>query len=67
MKTDMFIGHAVLFKHVVDLFLNEKSLRIVRVNLQLASVTSHRFQKFSTINLFSKAKKQTIWQCMRYF
>ena len=67
MKTDMFIGHAVLFKHVVDLFLNEKSLRIVRVNLQLASLISHRFQKFLTINLFSKAKVQTIWQCMGCF
>ena len=31
-------GHTVLFKHVVNLFLNEKSLRIVRVDLQLASV-----------------------------
>ena len=38
MKIDIFIGQAVLFKHVVNLFLNEKSLRIVRVDLQLASV-----------------------------
>ena len=67
MKIDMFIGHTVLFKHVLNLFLNEKSLRIVRVNLQLASLISHRFQKFFTINLFSKAKVQTIWQCIGYF
>ena len=38
MKIDIFIGHAILFKHVVNLFLNEKSLRIERVDLQLASV-----------------------------
>ena len=38
MKIDIFIGHAVLFKHVVNLFFNEKSLRIVRVDLQLASM-----------------------------
>ena len=38
MKIDIFIGHAILFKHVVNLFLNEKSLRIQRMGLQLASV-----------------------------
>ena len=38
MKIDIFICHAVLFKHVVNLLLNEKSLRTVRVDLQLASV-----------------------------
>ena len=38
MKFDVFLGHAVLFKHVVNLSSNEKSVRIVSVDLQLASV-----------------------------
>ena len=38
MHMKIFIGHAILFKHVVNLFLNEKSLRIERMDLQLVSV-----------------------------
>ena len=38
MKTDIFIGHAILIKHVVNLFSNEKSLKNERMDLQLASV-----------------------------
>ena len=38
MHLKIFTGHAILFKHVVNLFLNEKSLRIERMDLQLASV-----------------------------
>ena len=38
LKINIFIGHAILFKHVVNLFLNEKSLNIEGMDLQLASV-----------------------------
>ena len=38
LKINIFIGHTILFKHVVNLSLNEKSLRIEGMNLQLASV-----------------------------
>ena len=38
LKINIFIGHAILFKQVVNLFLNEKSLRIEGMDLQLASV-----------------------------
>ena len=38
LKTDIFIGHAILFKHIVNLFSIEKSQNNKIMDFRLASV-----------------------------